>query len=245
MNIALSAVVISILLIPPVVFYLSLYTGNNPRPSPKFSLFEAILACAVISLFIHAIAISFIAKEIRFDILIKVLGGDLKNVEGNIQNNVFKKTVTDFAFYNSVILLIMFLLGRGVRILLKRRNLHADNQLVNLYNRWWYFFNGYYAGAGQFDFVYVDAVVDTNDGTLIYSGYLGYYETKNGELDRIYLNETVRREFKRRTHSEDTHLMNETGKPLKIPGDTFSLKYENIINLNVNFILMTEEPDAA
>jgi hypothetical protein len=240
MNIALSAVVISILLIPPVIFYLSLYLGNFPRPTPKFSLFEGILASAVVSLLIHTIAILFIPTEIRFDILIKVLGGDLKNLENIIHNSEFKKAIKDFALYNATLIVIMFLLGRGLRLILQFRDLHARNELYNLYNKWWYFFNGFHADIADFDLVFIDAVMDTADGTMIYSGFLVHFETKDGQLDRIYLQDTIRREFKRHADMNNTHLINEAGAPVQIPGKTFSLKYENVINLNVNFILLDE-----
>lgn len=50
MNIALGAVIIFILLIPPVAFYLSFSTSSvsNAKPSGKFSLLDGILATAVI-----------------------------------------------------------------------------------------------------------------------------------------------------------------------------------------------------
>lgn len=240
MNIALSAVIISILLISPVVFYLSLFIGKYPRATPKFSLFEGILASAVISLFIHSVAISCIPYDIRFDILIKVLGGDLKNVESTIHNYEFKKAVKDFALYNFSIFLIMIILGRIVRWIIKKFDLRSGNDIYNLYNKWWYFFNGYYANANTFDFVFVEAVVDTKDGTMIYSGFLEHFETRDGELDRLYLKDTIRREFK---HLDNlgSHLVNEPGQPVQIPGMSFSLKYENIINLNVSFLLIDEE----
>lgn len=136
MNIALSAVVISILLIPPVVFYLSLYIGRFPRAIPKFSLFEGVLASAVISLLIHAVAITLIPNEIRFDILIKVLGGDLKNIENTIKNKALKKAVTDFAVYNASLLVVMIALGRWVRWRLLASGLHLRNEIFNLYNKW-------------------------------------------------------------------------------------------------------------
>lgn len=241
MNIALSAVIISILLIPPVVFYLSLYIGRFPRAIPKFSLFEGILASAVVSLLIHAVAISFISGDIRFNILIKLLGGDLKNIENTINNNEVKQAVTDFACYNLILLLVMIVLGRVARYLLVYTGLHTSNQIFNLYNKWWYFFNGYYAETAEFDLVFVDAVVDTKDGTIIYSGFLVNFETKSGELDRIYLKDAVRREFKKYASDDSTQLINEPGEPFQIPGATLSVKYENIISLNVNFIFIEEE----
>ena len=243
MNIALSAVIISILLIPPVVFYISLYIGKFPKPAPKFSLFESILASAVVSLFIHAIAISLIKPEIRFDVLIKLLGGDLKNVEGTISNPEFKTALISFAYYNATLVTCMVVLARLIRFILNITELHARFELLNLYNKWWYFFNGYYAEVENFDLVFVDAVVDTNDGTMIYSGFLVNFETKDGELDRIYLNETLRREFKKPIEPGNNQISNQPGEPVQIPGDNFSIKYDRVLNLNVNFILIQEETD--
>lgn len=241
MNIALSAVIISILLIPPVVFYLSLYIGRFPRAIPKFSLFEGILASAVVSLLIHATAIAFIPNEIRFDILIKVLGGDLKDVENIVKNPVLKKAVTDFALYNAFLLVIMIALGRLVRWCLLATGLHLRNEVFNLYNKWWYYFNGAYADVAEYDLIFIDAVVDTKDGTMMYSGFMVNFETKSGDLDRIYLSDAVRREFKKYVNNQTMHLLNEPGESMQIPGALLSIKYENVINLNVNFIVIEEE----
>jgi hypothetical protein len=240
MNIALSAVIISILLIPPVVFYLSLYIGRYPRAIPKFSLFEGILACAVVSLLIHAIAITFIGAEIRFDILMKVLGGDLKDVESTVKNPELKAAVTDFATYNAVLLFTMIVLGRLVRLLLLRTGLHSRNEIFALYNKWWYFFNGNFADIENHDLVFIDATLDTKDGTVIYSGFLSSFETRGGELDRIYLRDTVRREFKKYAADHPNQLVNETGDPIPVPGGTFLLKYASVLTLNANFIVIQE-----
>jgi len=240
MNIALSAVIISILLIPPVIFYLSLYTGNAPKPAPKFSLFEAILASAVVSLFIHAIAICCISSDIRFDILVKVLGGDLKNLEGTVPNPVFKQAVIDFAIYMAVIIAVMVLLGRLFRWLLRYKNRHAASETLHIYNKWWYFFNGFYASVDAFDLIFVDAVVDTHDGTMIYSGFLVHYDTDSGNLDRIYLQDVLRREFKRYESPANDRLVNEPGTGSPIPGETLSIRYADILSLNVNFITVAD-----
>lgn len=81
MNIALSAVIIFILLIPPIAFYVSYSFGNYSKAGPKFSLLDGVLASAIISLFVHTIAICFISREVRFDILLKMMGGEIKSVE--------------------------------------------------------------------------------------------------------------------------------------------------------------------
>jgi hypothetical protein len=62
----------------------------------------------------------------------------------------------------------------------------------------------------------------------------------NGEdLDRVYLRNTVRREFKKTiTQEGNTVLLNEPGEPVEIPGVIFSLAYTNIKNLNLHFLVI-------
>jgi hypothetical protein len=250
MNIALSAVIISVLLIPPVILYLSIYTGRFPKALPKFSLFEGILGTAVVSLFIHALTISFISQEIRFDILIKLLGGDLKAIENTISNNDLEQLIKSFAYYNFWLILAMILIGRLIRLLLQWNDLQAEHEILNLYNRWWYLFNGYFiefdgeeeGDEVEFDLVFIDAAVDTNEGTMIYSGLLVNFETKNGDLDRIYLRNTIRREFKKSKDDADEDGGNKPGDPVQIPGELFSISYEKVINLNLSFIVIDEKP---
>lgn len=236
MNIALSAVIIFILLIPPIAFYVSYSFGKNfSKSGPKFSFLDGVLASAIISLFVHAIAICFISDEIRFDLLLKILGGEIKDVEHKISNKTFSTAIKDFAFYNFIILIVFIISGRIVRIIVVSRDLNnGENELFRLNNKWWYLFNGYESGISTFDLLLIDAVVDTQDGTIIYSGFLVNYICYGEELDRIYLRDVVRREFK--TMDINDKLQNNFGVPVTIPGETFSIPYKIISNLNLKFI---------
>lgn len=235
MNIALSAVIIFILLIPPIAFYVSYSFGNYSKAGPKFSLLDGVLASATLSLFVHAFAIFFISGEVRFDILLKVLGGEIKSVEHIISNKTFSAAIKQFAFYNLIILAVSVAAGRMVRFIIKRANYNNGKyELFRLNNRWWYLFRGYENEVSNFDLLSVDAVVDTKDGTIIYSGFLVNYICNGEELDRIYLRDTVRREFK--TTDVNGKFQNIAGVPVSIPGDTFSIPYKIISSLNLKFI---------
>ena len=197
MNIALSAVVIFILLIPPIAFYISYSFGNFPKAGPKFSFLDGVLATAVVSLFVHAIAIYFISSEIRFDILLKLFGGEIKDVENKISNRTFSTCIKQFALYNFVIVFVFALLGRLARFIVIRTGLNnGRNNLFRLNNRWWYLFNGFESDIQNFDLLLIDAVVETKDGTMIYTGFLVNYICNGEDLDRIYLGNAVRKEFK-------------------------------------------------
>jgi hypothetical protein len=246
MNIALGAVVIFILLIPPIAFYLSFtFVNRQPKAGPKFSLLDGILASAIISLFVHAVAVSILDKEIRFDIILKLLGGELKDIELKVSNKSFSKALKDFAVYNFCILFISLALGRIARWLVISFNLNNGRyELTRLNNRWYYLFNGYENNIPEFDMLFVDAVVNTNDGTIIYSGFLVNYVCNGEQLDRIYLGDVVRREFKRPSPEEKgISLSNEPGLPMNIPGNIFSLSYDNAINLNLRFIVIENNID--
>ena len=84
-------------------------------------------------------------------------------------------------------------------------------------------------------------MVDTKDGTVIYSGFLINYVCHGEQLDRIYLGDAVRREFKKAVAGDEgSVLQNEPGLPTDIPGNVFSLAYNNAINLNLRFIVIDE-----
>jgi hypothetical protein len=243
MNIALGAVIIFILLLPPIAFYVSYSYGRFAKAGPKFTLLDGLLASAIFSLFIHTVAIVMIGQNIRFDLLLKLVGGELKDVESKISNASLTHGLKQFTFYNACVFLVSVLLGRLVRYIVLKKSLHAQSEILRLNNRWWYLFNGYHLtdigfDNQEFDLLFVDAAVDTHDGTLIYSGYLVEFVCNGEELDRIYLNDTIRRELKKKRPEESGKEMfvNEPGEAVSIPGEFFSIAYKDIKNLNLRFI---------
>lgn len=147
--------------------------------------------------------------------------------------------------------LIAIFLGRTARLLVKNLGWHAHDELLRLYNYWWYFFNGYkvdgFANNGtptSYDIVFINALVNTNSGTMIYSGFLIDFVCEGEKLDRIYLSETSKREFKKMTSNDKgNYLSHEAGEEFLIDGDTMMIPYTNIINLNLHFINTPREDE--
>lgn len=243
MNVALSAVLIFILLIPPLALYLSYSFGKFPKAGPKFTLLEGLMASAVFSLLVHAIAVIFISKEIRFDILALISGGDLKSFDAKVSNAVFKSLLTGFAFYNLVLLVCSIVLGRGLRWIVVKYSLHSKYELFRLYNRWYYYFNGYKPEGDDFDMIIVDALVNVKEGTVIYTGFLVDFDCEGEVLNQIYLKNVIKRDFKKHMIGEDGNrqMINEPDEQKKIKGDSLCLLYENIINLNIHFVSYPDE----
>lgn len=236
MNIALSAVVVFILLMPPIVFYLSFSYGSYSKAIPKFSFLDGILASAIISLFVHASALLILDREIRFDIFLKIFGGELKDLELKITNQELTYCIREFALYNFFMLIIFSLLGRLARIAVIRFDYNRNqSEVLRLKNRWWFLFNAFRRNNGPLDVVVVDAMVETKECTIIYSGWLLDYVCEGEKLDRIYL-ECV--EKKKLSVINNEQAASEEAMPIR--GDVFSLSYDNIVNLNLRFLSLKE-----
>jgi hypothetical protein len=249
MNIALSAVMIFLLLLPPIAFYLAFTLGKYPKSGPKIGLLEGLMLSAVISTLLHAFAFLLVEKEIRFDLIALLIGGDLKSF-GTLTNNTnFRHQFQQFVLYNGVMVFVAISLGRTVRLLVKNLGWHAYAEFLRLYNYWWYLFNGYkvdgFANNGNptpYDIVYINALVNTNSGTMIYSGLLIDFVCEGETLDRIYLSQTSKREFKKITNNEKgNYLSHEAGDEYPIDGETMMIPYTNIINLNLHFVKIPHE----
>jgi len=241
MNIALGAVLIFILLIPPIAFYFSYSFGRFAKAGPKFTLLDGILASAIFALFIHAIATLIIGVPVQLNILVKLVGGDLKDIGGSISNARLSSALRQFALYNGIIFVLAIITGRFARALVVKFDLGFRHELLRLNNRWWYLFNGYYLPEvtdANYDLLFVDAVVDTQEGTFIYSGYLVEFVCEGEELQRLYLNDTIRRTLNRKVRdgAGRDETWNEPGDPVDIPGQFFVIEYKQVKNMNLRFI---------
>jgi hypothetical protein len=247
MNIALSAVVVFILLMPPIVFYLSFSYGRYPKAKPKFAFLDGILASGIISLFVHALALLLLKKEVRLDILLKIFGGELKDLENKITNRDLTRCLKHFALYNFILAATFTMLGRLARhIVIRFNHNHVQSELLRLNNRWWHFFNGHDNGKPFLDLVFVDAAVATQEGTIIYTGWLRDFVCDGERLDRIYL-EYVRKRRLKLSNDEKKETETRRSSAVPVSGAKFSLPYANIINLNVRFVRLeieeTTDPD--
>lgn len=246
MNIAFSAVIIFILLLSPVAFYLAYNFGRFPKARPQIGLLESLMLLAIFSVILHGTAISVMQSEIRFDILALLIGGDLKTFGALVSNTEFKTYFQTFISYNAILISIAILAARGLRFLVRYFGWHTRSDLLRLYNQWWYFFLGYKRDSfvklntwDRYDIVHIDAMVNTQTGTMIYSGYLIDFVCKGEELDRIYLAETTRQELKRNTDPKNNKVEIDTSNSIDIKGEVFSIPYHSIININIQFLSMS------
>ena len=87
------------------------------------------------------------------------------------------------------------------------------------------------------EIVYVDALVETNEGTLIYDGILVDYELSGeGALNSLCLTQVERRYLRTDPDQQDRHSESKTHPGYyQIPGHIFVLSYNQIKHLNFTY----------
>ena len=92
------------------------------------------------------------------------------------------------------------------------------------------------------EFVYVDALVETKEGTVIYDGVLVDYDlSKDSGLDFITINEAQRRFLKDDPlRGVDGKTVNAKDPYYSVPGHLFVIPFNKVLNLNVTFYKFVE-----
>lgn len=86
--------------------------------------------------------------------------------------------------------------------------------------------------AEELDVTYIDALVKTDEGTIIYSGLLTEYVlSKEGGIDRLYLTD-VKRRYLRDDHKQTPAI---DQKYYFMPGQFFVLPFHQVINLHITY----------
>jgi hypothetical protein len=217
------------------------------------SLAEYLFLSAVLSLFLHSAAIHLLKLNVDYQFLLQFIAGQFRQEDLEKYKPKFAGYFMDFARYTFGLCSFCVLLGlvlqqvvtwrslRMMRWLQKFRRNRKPNDMYCYFNRWWYIFraNEYdsaYAYLGkQEPLVFIDALVDTKDGTIIYSGVMLDFSINHDDLDTIYLGNTTKRLFSQQESTQKRNLKD--GEEVTItPGGLFCLPYKQILNLHIRFV---------
>jgi hypothetical protein len=250
MNIALSTFIIFIFLLPGITFRRFYFTEEFSKQYFKQTFFELFVAAIVPSILLHILLISII-QPLGYIVDFKIIGQLLTSRDypekafNNIQNNL-----AQIIFYHLTILTISIFLGYFSKKLVRYNRLDSKWKIFRFKNAWHYILTGEFFNFDRasidlkndsidsIDFVHIDALVDTNDGTVIYDGFFVDYElSQDGGLETITLNRVERRLLKN-DHSQTIYSPNDSH--YKIPGHVLVIPYTSIINLNLTFYKFVE-----
>jgi len=257
-NLAFGTILLVILLIPPLTFIYFYSKGTHAKGIPKMSLAEYLFLSAVLSLFLHSAAIHLFKLNVDYQFLVQFISGQFKPEDFERYKPKYAGYFSGFALYTFWLCLFCIGLGFLLRRLITSRRLRMlrwlqnvrlnrkPNDLYCYFNKWWYYFraNEYdsaYAFLGrQEPLVYIDALVDAKDASVIYSGVLHDFVIKGEDLDSIYLVNTTKRLFSQEEKDGESGLprrnLKNGDEVIITPGGLFCLPYAQILNLHIRFV---------
>lgn len=248
MNIAFSTFLILIFLLPGIFFRRFYYAEEFSKEYVKESFFEILFSAFIPSLIFHSIWF-YLSKLFGYSVDLEIVGNFVtSNPLSSSFQNVSENSSLIILYHGSVMVVASFA-GYYLKQIIRIKKWDRKFKDLRFQNSWHYLLKGEFFDFPRssydlevdtveaIELIFVDALVKTEEGTVIYDGILVDYElSKDGGLDYISLKEVQRRLMK--DDSKEENKWDGRSKYYKIPGHILVIKYSEIINLNFSYYKM-------
>jgi hypothetical protein len=253
MNIALGALIITILLLPGAITlraYYNSFTEKDTELHIPFS--ELLFRGLLLSLLIHTVSILLMhlaGLNVDYKLLYQITIAD----KFGIQNIDFTRSFLQFGLYNITLIVVLYSGTKVAKRIIVDNNWDITFHSLRTSNFWFLIFSGRYLDANKkgrrknTDIIWVDVMVPEQ---MVYSGYLFDFEYSPGKdkLETITLKNASKRTYRKSLTDEDRKEADnkEQNHPLKldkprpIQGDAFVILAEEILNLNLYYLNIEE-----
>jgi hypothetical protein len=248
MNLALGAIILTLLFLPAVSFRIAVNRLENLKGLlSALSVTDSIWVFTIIPLIIHALLVLLLAASgviIKFDLILHII---YSNENFPLSNRVLAADIPAFLGYNLIALLLGFISGTIVNSLEKRWGLISG--IFGLRNDWYEAFEGDVLKKNRekcipfrMDAVYIDVLSDTKEASILYSGiFMKYYfKPRSSELDYLVLRDAMKK-YVDGPHSEmerSGFYDFNTGDGIPIKGDYLIIPMKEVLNINVTYIYL-------
>lgn len=238
-------------------YYGEAFSKQYSRGAQAF--FRYVLSTFIPSLVLHTFFCGVIGlfpifpQEIDFQLIGQLL-------TNSNERDIFVELQEDFwniVIYNIVVCTVGYFAGLWTRWFVTSPNRKLDRRykLFRFENHWHYIISGAIAdfprsrlnwvdSVEDIEVVYVDALVETKEGTIIYDGFLVDYELKSdNSLDLIALTNVERRYLTQDYSQNTTDSPSQRTSYYKVKGHLMVIPYDQIINLNFTYYKLNVAPD--
>lgn len=257
MNIALGAVLILLLLFPGILLRFAYLGGPYSRKNLQTSLVDELLLSLIPAIILQTVGFWFVehvvGRDIDLGLLYQLITGPSPAFAQPIDFQRIETALIFFSTYHLTLFAIAIVAGRCFRQLVTRYNWDIRYHSLRFNNEWYYLLSGRIldfpdmpGDSESIDFVLVDVLTETKEGSYLYCGVLQkYYLSPTQGLDRIYLSNVYRRLLKDdRTDPPADFTAKETdARYYTMPGDLFVVPFAQIKNLNMTYYTLTELPE--
>jgi len=238
MNIAFPAFFILVLLIPGFIFQNAYERVENTSIEKKpfdVSSSLAFFYALILHAFLICIVLPFTGNEIDYDVCIKLLIGakTISDIElATISNNI-----SSIVFYFAGSFILAYALGKQFQKLIFYFNPFKSSKYA-FDTPWYYELTGKLSETQNAELIKLSCLVESKNTAFLYYGVLeDFYLDSAGQLDRIVLSGAMRRPIEK-DEQESTPT---SARFYDIKGDRLILKYEDIKNINIEYLYIVEE----
>jgi hypothetical protein len=252
MNFALPAVLIFLLVLPGILlrytYARGLFKWNSPdnlRPIAD-EIAYSILSATIIHMFFGLILYCFLSIRIKIDVVLMLLigsfGKDSKNFDYCIQS--VADSPVPIGIYFLIVNGLSAYIGHASHECVRKHKWDLKYKFFRFRNEWFYLLTGeincfaehVQEKNGKPDMVAISGVIDCHDKSYLYVGrVVDFHFDKEGNLDRMLINEAQRRELCHDKKS-NTSLRELKKRFYPIDGNYFILKYSEVKNLNIKYM---------
>lgn len=252
MNIALPALLILCFLLSGYIYISALDRAENTTLDRK--PFEASSAGAVFTALLYNSIFIFMVNlfiPVDFNLCVKIITGtklddrDVITITSSV-HNIAAFFITNYA--------LAHILGKISQRILFNCNPYKSSSLA-FDTPWYYELKGKLSTEKDAQIIKLSCLQDLKGGSYLYYGILeDFYLDKHGQLERIVLSDVSRRVIE----NDDVELisldacLNEAknkstpeSRFYEVKGDRFILKYQNLSNINIEYLYLTEVTDEA
>jgi hypothetical protein len=237
MNIAFPAFFILALIIPGFIFLNSYEKVENTTIEKKPFDVSSSLAFFY-ALMLHAFLITVMTlltdTVVNYEICLKLLTGTKTLPAADLA--IVKDSALPIFLYFASAYLLSFIFGKLVQKVIFALNPYKSSKYA-FDTPWYYELKGKLSETQNAQLIKISCLVDSNDGAFLYYGVLeDFYLDSSGKLNRLVLSGAMRRALNQDESSEpDT-----SARFYEIKGDRLILKYEDVKNVNIEYLYITE-----
>jgi hypothetical protein len=245
MNLVFGSVLLLTFIAPGIIFRFSYLQGPYSKQSFKPSAIDELFWALIPALFFHLLGILFIENATAYTVKLRYVYSLITGAS-DIDFSIIRRSLAPFLLYNFVLIGVSLTIGLLLRRIVRYFKLDIRFNFLRMNNDWDYVFSGeildfpsVLGESGNIELIKIDAMVRSQEGTIIYSGVLhDYFLSKDNGLDRIYLKLVYRRrldEDRPQYALEENPVQKLDERYYAMPGDLFVVFYKDVINLNITY----------
>lgn|GEM_PF-1541073 len=243
MNIAFPAFFLLALVLTGFIF-LNAFERRENTNLEKIPFSSASARALVSSGIIHLILLSIVHQfilPVDFSVSIKLITG-AKLTDSDISG--LQVDVVNIVFYFLSTYIVAYILGKFLQIAVLKFSPYKSSKFA-FDTPWYYELKGKLSEEADAEIIKISCLVNSGECAYLYYGYLqDFYLDDSGQLDRLVLSDVYRRNIQ---DDEDLPIGKIAGDQqdqrfYQIKGDRLVLKYDKVVNLNIEYLYMYETP---